>query len=93
MDYESKKKSCCPFNSFSTFFKWLYPYALMMWDGNTFFGTDDTKLKRLDGHPVTFFCKFHSPRWILITFGSLIFTIVILSIEISKFGKVKSKEI
>lgn len=63
----------------------------MIWDGNGFFGTDDTKLARLNGKPVTFFSKFTSIRWIIITFGSLIGAFVILISEINKFGDIKSK--
>lgn len=71
----------------------LYPYLLLLWDGLSFFGFDDTKLDRLKGHPVTFFSKFTSLRWIVITFGSLIGALVILSIEIGKYGEVRRKMI
>jgi hypothetical protein len=89
-----KNKKYCPFKlTPKHFWQWVYPYILMLWDGNSFFGFDDTKLARLKGKPVTFFSKFSSIRWVILTFGSLIGAIVILYLEVNKFGSVKSKDV
>ena len=63
----------------------------MLWDGISFFGFDDTKLKRirLKKKPsVTDKCS--SKRWIVVSLITVILAIEILSTEINALGTQKS---
>ena len=59
----------------------IYVYALMLWDGLSFFGFDDTKLERLrDKKKLKMTDKCTSKRWVLV---SIISTAVIVYILVT----------
>ena len=65
----------------------------MLWDGLTFFGFDDTKLARLNGHPTSYLDKFKNKKWLSTTIlGVTIVLFVILS-STSKLGTIKLQKI
>jgi len=65
----------------------------MVWDGLGFFGTDHTKLGRLEGEKVTFWTPFKSYKvMILSTIGFIVATYVIVT-EFNKLGTRKSQTI
>lgn len=71
----------------------LYGYSLMVWDGLGYFGTDHTKLGRLEGEKVTFWTPFKSYKvMILSTIGFIVATYVIVT-EFNKLGTRKSQTI
>jgi len=65
----------------------------MVWDGLGFFGTDHTKLGRLEGEKVTVWTPFKSYKvMILSTIGFIVATYVIVT-EFNKLGTRKSQTI
>lgn len=89
-DRTKKKKKRCPFGSICEFWRFLKPWLLILWDGMGFFGFDDTKLARLKGKPLTFFSKFTSARWTIISVASLIGAFTVLILEASKYGDIRN---
>ena len=64
-----------------------------LWDGLEFFGFDDTKLERLNGHPTSYMDKLKNKKFLATT--SLGFTIVcyVIISSASKLGTVKLQKI
>ena len=76
-----------------TFIQYCREYILLLWDGFTFFGFDDTKLGRINGAPVTFLDKFKSKRWITFTFSGMAVILTVLILEIKNLGQQKSQTV
>lgn len=68
----------------------FYEYNLMLWDGLGFFGFDDTKLERLNGVPVTFFSKFSSYKWVIMTTTAWVVILIVVFTEFGKIGTLKA---
>ena len=72
------------------FYKNLYGYSLMMWDGLGFFGTDHKKLGRLKGERVNFCTNFKSPRSVAMSVIGLALGSFLILTEVTKLNLPKS---
>ena len=66
-------------------------FALMIWDGVGFFGTDHFKLYRLQGEKVNFCTPFKSIKSVILYVLVAVLSIYILFTEISRLGSQKSQ--
>ena len=65
----------------------------MLWDGLDFFGFDDTKLARLNGHPTSYFDKFKNKKWLAKTFIGVTIVLYVILSSASKLGTMKLQKI
>ena len=73
----------------STLCDQIKAYLWMLWDGLEFFGFDDTKLARLNGHPTSYMDKFKNKKWIGTTVLGLTIVLYVLISSIEKLGSIK----
>ena len=90
LKYKSKPKK---FSGCDQFYFDLSAFALMIWDGVGFFGTDHFKLLRLQGEKVNFCTPFKSIKQVIIYILVTFITIYILYTEINKLGTQKAQTI
>lgn len=64
----------------------MYGFALLLWDGLGFFGTDHMKLGRLRGEKVNFLTPFKSPNTIIGYIFLISVTLYIVLTEVSNLG-------
>ena len=81
-EYDQKTMTWC-----EEFRQNVYGFALMLWDGLGFFGTDHMKLGRLKGERVNFITPFKSPSTILISLFGISLMLYIILKEGSNLGK------
>ena len=65
----------------------------MLWDGLTFFGFDDTKLARLNGHPTSYLDKFKNKKWLSTSMLGLTIVLFVILSSASKLGTMKFQKI
>ena len=68
----------------------LVEYIYLLWDGMTFFGFDDNKIKRLDGVKPRWYDRFTNKRWLLFNFTFVAAFMAVCVSEFNLLGNIKS---
>ena len=76
-----------------TFKQLLSKYALMIWDGVAFFGTNSGKLPRLRGQKIGCCDKYNNCQQMSILLITLVLMIVVVTTEYEQLGDIESQHI